>query len=90
MGCFFVSRRFASRIHEISDLKIALVLSLSAEYTRLKDQKKHTEQDRNAKRERISVVFSRKRGARYRIFVNVGSPCAQVRVTCGQAVNAEL
>ena len=37
---FFVSRRFASRIHEISDLKKALVLSLEAEYTRLRDQKK--------------------------------------------------
>ena len=40
--CFFVSRRFASRIHEISDLKKkkALVLSLRAGYTRLRDQKK--------------------------------------------------
>ena len=47
---FFVSRRFASRIHEISDLKKALVLSPSAGYTRLRDQKKHTEHDRNAKR----------------------------------------
>ena len=38
---FFVSRRIASRIHEISDLKKkALVLSLGAEYTRLRDQKK--------------------------------------------------
>ena len=38
---FFVSRRFASRIHEISDLKKkALVLSLRAGYTRLRDQKK--------------------------------------------------
>ena len=36
---FFVSRRFASRIHEISDLKKALVLSLRAEYTRLKEKK---------------------------------------------------
>ena len=36
---FFVSRRIASRIHEISDLKKALVLSLRAEYTRLRDQK---------------------------------------------------
>ena len=40
---FFVSRRFASRIHEISDLKKALVLSLGAEYTRFRDSKKHTE-----------------------------------------------
>ena len=47
---FFVSRRFASRIHEISDLKKALVLSLRAGYTRLRDQKKHTEHERNAKR----------------------------------------
>ena len=32
---FFVSRRFASRIiHEIGDLKKALVLSVRAEYTR--------------------------------------------------------
>ena len=36
----FVSRRFASRIHEISDLKKALVLSLRAGYTRLRDKKK--------------------------------------------------
>ena len=56
-----VSRRFASRIHEISDLKNALVLSLRAGYSRLRDQKKHTEHDRNAKRQRISVAFSRKR-----------------------------
>ena len=35
---FFVSRRFASRMHEISDLKKALVLSLRAGYTRLRDQ----------------------------------------------------
>ena len=35
----FVSRRFASRIYEISDLKEkALVLSLGGEYTRLRDQ----------------------------------------------------
>ena len=47
---FFVSRRFASRIHEISDLKKALVLSLRAGYTRFRDQKKHTEHERNAKR----------------------------------------
>ena len=47
---FFVSRRIASRIHQISDLKKALVLSLRAEYTRLRDQKKHTEHERNAKR----------------------------------------
>ena len=39
-GFFFVSRRFASRIHEISDLKKkALVLSLRAGYTRLRDKK---------------------------------------------------
>ena len=46
---FCVSRRFASRIHEISDLKEAPVLSLRAECTRLRD-KKHTERERNAKR----------------------------------------
>ena len=46
----FFSRRFASRIHEISDLKKSLVLSLRAGYTRLRDQKKHTEHERNAKR----------------------------------------
>ena len=38
----------------------------------------------------LGRVLEKKREARYRIFVNVGSPCAQVRVTCGQAVNAEL
>ena len=39
---FFVSRRLANRIHEIRDLKTkALVLSLRAEYTRLRDQKKN-------------------------------------------------
>ena len=32
-GGFFVSRRFASRIYEVSDLKKALVFSLRAEYT---------------------------------------------------------
>ena len=50
-GCFlfFVSRRFASRIHEISDLKKALLLNLRDECTRLRD-KKHTEHERNAKR----------------------------------------
>ena len=37
---FFVSRRIASRIHEISDPKKALVLSLRAEYTRSRVQKK--------------------------------------------------
>ena len=47
---FFVSRRIASRIHEISDLKKALVLSLRAGYTRLRDKKKHTEHERNAER----------------------------------------
>ena len=36
-----------------------LVLSLRAEYTRLRDQKKHTEHERNAKQQRISVVLSR-------------------------------
>ena len=40
---FFVSRRFTSRIHEISDMKKARVLSLRAEYTRLRYQKKHTD-----------------------------------------------
>ena len=39
-----------------------LVLSLRAGYTRLRDQKKHTEHKRNAKRLRISVAFSIKRG----------------------------
>ena len=38
-GGFFVSRRFASRMHEISDLKKALELSLRAECARLKDKK---------------------------------------------------
>ena len=36
---FFVSRRFASRIHEISDLKKALVLSLRAECTRFRGKR---------------------------------------------------
>ena len=49
-GTLFFSRRIAIRIHEISDLKKAPMLSLGAEYTRLKDQKKHTEDERNAKR----------------------------------------
>ena len=48
---FFVSRKIASHIHEISDLKKAFVLSLGAEYTGLRDQKKiHTEHERDAKR----------------------------------------
>ena len=47
---FLVSRRFASRTHEISDLKIALVLSLRSGYTMLRDQTKYTEHERNAKR----------------------------------------
>ena len=37
---FFCFRRIASRIHEISDAKNALVLSLRAEYTRSRVQKK--------------------------------------------------
>ena len=41
-GVFFVSRRFASRIHEISDLKKTLVLSLRAGFRRLRDQTKKT------------------------------------------------
>ena len=49
-GLFLVSRRFASRIHEISDLKKDLVLGLRAGYTRLRNTKKHTEHERNAKR----------------------------------------
>ena len=42
-GCvfYFVSRRFASRIHEISDLKKKLSCSsLRAGYTMLRDKKK--------------------------------------------------
>ena len=39
MGVFFVSHRFASRIHKISDIKKSLVLSLRADYTRLSEQK---------------------------------------------------
>ena len=42
---FFVSRKIASRIHEISDPKKALVLSLRAEYTRSRVQKKDTEHE---------------------------------------------
>ena len=43
----FVSRRIASRIYEISDPKNkALVLSLRAEYTRSRVQKKDSEHER--------------------------------------------
>ena len=42
-GFFLVSRIFARYIHEISDLKKALVLSLRAEYTRLKESQKRTD-----------------------------------------------
>ena len=38
---FFVSRRIASRINENSDLKKALVISLRAGYTSLRDKKTH-------------------------------------------------
>ena len=47
-GFFFVSRRFTSRIHEISDLKNALELSLGAEYTRFRVSEKHTKHEKNA------------------------------------------
>ena len=71
---FLVSRRFASRIHEISDLKQALVLSLRAGYTRLIDKKKHTEHERNATRDRMSVEFSKKRGPGFVLLSTSAAP----------------
>ena len=78
-GFFYVSRRFASIIHESSDLKKALVLSLRAECTMLRDQKKLmcTRGTRNGYGFRSALE---KNVARYRIIVNVGTPCAQFAV----------
>ena len=44
----FVSRLLAGRIHEVGDLKNPLMLSVSADYTKI-DQKKHTEHERDVK-----------------------------------------
>ena len=60
----FVSRRFASRIHDIGDLK-TLVLSLRAEYTRIRESIKYTEHDRNAKLVAGLIMFSKQTGASY-------------------------
>ena len=76
---FFVSRRFASHIslHEISDLKKAIVLSLRAEYTRLGDKQKilSTREMQNGDGFR---ACSRQKGGKVRIIVNVGIPCARL------------